>query len=379
MMIKLPVRQPTLRFIDNDSSAPHVNRTMPGFEELKITGFDHLEFAVADLEKSAELYLQLGFEKLATRHIRERQLQSYLMGQNDVFVLLSHSTEAKDPIAQYVRKHGDGIATIAFRCEDAATALDTALRRGASVTQPPKALQRDFGSVTQAAIAGFGDVQLQFLSRDGLLFAEGFDTPYSIDVRGNGLTKIDHLTVNVEAGQRGHWKEFFEKVFGLVDSRFFDIQTDKTGLYSTVMESPNHAIRIPINEPTGEKSQIQEFLDIHHGPGVQHAALSTESILTTLAALKSHGIAFLDVPDSYYEMLPKRIHYFTESLEELKKNRVLVDGNGSGYLLQIFSKNLVGPFFFEIIQRKADMGFGEGNFRALFEAIEREQQKRSYL
>jgi 4-hydroxyphenylpyruvate dioxygenase len=175
------------------------------------------------------------------------------------------------------------------------------------------------------------------------------------------------------------WCDFYQDLFGFTERRYFDIRGQKTGLVSKVMRSPCGKITVPINEPTDAKSQIQEYLDEYHGSGIQHIALLTDDIVSTVDQLRRQGIEFLDVPDTYYEILPQRLPQITEDIERLKKLRILVDGDDKGYLLQIFTKNVIGPIFFEIIQRKGHDGFGEGNFQALFDAIERDQQARGYL
>ncbi len=352
---------------------------MTDFDALKIIGFDFVEFAVADLDKALSLYLHMGFEKAGTREIHERQLKSYRVTQNDINIILSHSTAPKDPVAKFQQTHGDGIMAVAFLCEDAVSALEIAVARGAEVVESPRSYQKDFGSVTQASIKAFGDVRHTFISRKGNLFAEGFDVPYKVTSRGFGLMGIDHVTNNVAKGEMETWANYYEKIFGLRNTRFFDIHTQRTGLYSKVMESPNSVIKMPVNEPTEEASQIQEFLDMNHGAGVQHLALTTNNIADTLRCLKKEGLDFLSVPRSYYEEVPKRVSNIKENLAELADLDILVDGSDKGYLLQIFTKNLVGPFFYEVIQRCGDNGFGEGNFTALFEAIERDQIARGVL
>lgn len=349
------------------------------FDALKIQDFDHLEFAVQNLDEAAKLYLRFGFEKAATREILERKLKSYLMVQNNVAIVLSHSALSTDPIAKFVATHGDGVFSVAFRCDDAVSALEVAVNRGAKRAEAPRAYQRNGGAVQQASIHTFGDVRHTFISRTGGIFAEGFDNPVKAQNRGFGLERIDHITSNVSKGDRVTWTKFYEDVFGLQNVRFFDIHTARTGLYSTVMMSPNGVIKMPFNEPTEDASQIQEFLDINHGPGIQHVAIQTGDICSTLRPLRKEGIRFLEVPPTYYEAIPGRVPNVSESLSTLAELGILVDGDSKGYLLQIFTENLVGPFFYEVIQRKGNDGFGEGNFTALFEAIERDQIRRGVL
>ncbi len=352
---------------------------MSTYDALKILDFDHLEFAVADLDRAGQLYQRLGFQKVGSRELRERQLKSHLFVQGNVRIVLSQCADTKDPVFQFVKTHGDGVISVAFLCEDAVSALEIATNRGAEVVTPPKAFQRDFGEVQSASIKAFGDVQHTFLSRKGALFAEGFEGPCQTGTPGFGFTRIDHITNNLEKGKLDVWVEYYEKIFGLKNVRFFDIHTQRTGLYSKVMQSPDGVIKLPLNEPIEDTSQIQEFIDINHGPGVQHVALATQDIVGTLRMLRKECLKFLEVPATYYEQIPKRIPNVTENLAELQELGILVDGSEKGYLLQIFSENVVGPFFFEVIQRKGDEGFGEGNFTALFEAIERDQIRRGVL
>lgn len=352
---------------------------MNSYDALRILDFDHLEFAVADLDRAALLYQRMGFQKVGQRELRERQLKSYLFAQGHIRIVLSQCSDAKDPVAQFVKTHGDGVINVAYLCEDAVSALEIAAGRGAEVVRSPRSFQRDFGEVQLASIRAFGDVEHTFISRKGDLFGEGFEGPCQSGIVGFGFTRIDHITNNVEKGKLDSWAEFYERVFGLQSVRFFDIHTKRTGLYSKVMQSPDGVIKLPVNEPTEPTSQIQEFIDINHGPGVQHVALHTNDITQTLRALRKEGLKFLEVPASYYEAIPSRVPNVTENLKELQELGILVDGDAKGYLLQIFSENVVGPFFYEAIQRKGNDGFGEGNFTALFEAIERDQIKRGVL
>lgn len=352
---------------------------MDQFSQLGIRGIDHIEFAVSNLEAASQLYTRLGFEKIASREISQRQLKTFLFGQGKIRVMVTQSALKTDPVAQYVQLHGDGVMAIGFSCDNAVTALELTVSRGADLHASPKRIEREFGTVEKASIKAMGDVALTFIHRTGELFDEGFDNPVSYDPTGFGLQKIDHITINVEKGKMKSWAQFFEKVLGLKNTRFFDIHTEKTGLYSFVMESPDGCVKMPINEPTEDASQIQEFLNINHGPGVQHIALSTVSLIDSLNALRRSGVLFLEVPDTYYDAVPKRVPDLREDLSQLQSLGILADGDSKGYLLQIFSQNLVGPFFYEFIQREGNDGFGEGNFRALFEAIERDQIRRGIL
>ncbi|MCB0417962.1 MAG: 4-hydroxyphenylpyruvate dioxygenase [Bdellovibrionaceae bacterium] len=352
---------------------------MTPYDKLTITDFDYIEFAVGDIGKAAELHENFGFERAASREIAARKLSSELYVQNDIKVLLSHSEDADDYVAKYVAAHGDGVCNIAFRCKDVVTAFETVVARGALPTSSPKRYTKDFGAVEEASIQAFGDVRHTFLSREGNMIAAGFTTPVLTSNEGFGLQRIDHVTCNVEQGERLRWKKYYEDVFGLKDTRYFDIHGKHTGLYSTVMQSPDKVIKMPFNEPTEAESQIQEFIDVHHGPGIQHIALLSQGILNSLKQLREHAVDFLEVPPSYYDAVPKRVPSVEESIEDLRSLGILVDGDADGYLLQIFSQPVVGPFFYEAIQRKGNDGFGEGNFQALFDAMEADQIRRGKL
>ncbi|MEZ4751383.1 MAG: 4-hydroxyphenylpyruvate dioxygenase [Bdellovibrionota bacterium] len=352
---------------------------MTPYEKLTISDFDYVRFAVANIEDAAKLHESLGFERAGSREIAARKLTSELYVQNDIKILLSHSEDADDYVAKYVAAHGDGVCNLAFRCKDVVTAFETVVARGASPTSSPKRYTKDFGAVEEASIQTFGDVRHTFLSREGSMIAAGFTAPVLTSNEGNGLQRIDHVTCNVEQGERLQWKKYYEDVFGLKDTRYFDIHGKHTGLYSTVMQSPDKVIKMPFNEPTEAESQIQEFIDVHHGPGIQHIALLSQGILNSVKQLRENQIEFLEVPESYYASVPKRVQNVEEALEELQPLAILVDGDTDGYLLQIFTQPIVGPFFYEVIQRKGNDGFGEGNFQALFDAMEAEQIRRGKL
>jgi len=333
---------------------------MPAFEDLKIKGIDFVELAVADLERSTDPFLKLGFEKAGSRELRERELRSYLLVQNDIQIVLSQSTKRTDPLAQFVTAHGDGVFDIAFLCEDAVSALEVAGQRGAVVLESPRSYQREEGTVHQAAIAAFGDVRHTLISRKGTLFAEGFDFIPRQSNKGSGLQKFDHVTAYVAEKDLAKSLAFYENVFGLRPSG------------ANALQSSDGQIRLLFHIPEPNSPTIQEYLDINHGPGVQHLALSTPHLLDVVRVLRK-GVRFLNVPPSYYEAVAGRIPGITESAHDLAALGVLVDGDSQGYLLQCFTEALIGPFSLEIVQRKGHEGFGEGNTAALNEAIERER------
>lgn len=349
------------------------------YENYKITGVDYIEFSVADLEKYTALFAALGFEKTAQRELRERQLKTVWLRQNKINVLLSQSSLPSDPVASFHNAHGDGIYDVGLTCEDATSALELAVSRGGVAAEGPRSFERASGNLTRTSLKTFGDVRLSFISRSGDIFLEGFESLPKTPAKGFGMEAIDHLTVNVEQGKMDHWASQFEKLFGFQNTRFFDIHTERTGLYSKVMQSPDGLLKMPFNEPTESASQIQEFLDINHGAGIQHLALTTADAIATVRSLRNAGFKFLEVPLTYYETIPKRVPNVAEPISDLSALGILVDGDSAGYLLQIFTAPLVGPFFIEVIQRKGNQGFGEGNFRALFEAMELDQIRRGVL
>jgi len=353
---------------------------MTPFETLKLSGFDHIEFAVDNLEEAIQLHQRLGFSVLWACEMRERALKSVALGQGNARILLSQSSAPQDPISLFVKAHGSGIFNVAFRCENAHSAFEQTVHRGAKPFSSPKLLQKDYGKLETASISAFGHVIHSFVSREGAFFLEGFDSPLVSPASELGITEIDHITSNVEMGKLDDWAKWYETVFGFGVTRFFDIRTSRTGLLSKVMESPDHVLKMPLNEPTNTTSQIQEFLDVNHVPGIQHLALLTQDILKTVPQLKQADLQFLEgPPHTYYEAIPGRVPGVREDLKRLEDLSILIDGDTSGYLLQIFTQNLVGPFFYEVIQRCGNQGFGEGNFGALFEAIERDQIRRGVL
>jgi 4-hydroxyphenylpyruvate dioxygenase len=351
-----------------------------------VNRFDHIEIATTDAAQLEKLFSVFGF---ATTQVREsdKGLEKLMVeGQNRVVLNQgAPGTFAFD----YARKHGDGVCSIAFHSTNAAETLKIACSRGAKMAAELSVEEGVSGTqkvkVSRTAIQTFGDVRATFVERSAepfnvnAPFGPNFRVLMSEAPKGIGLLSIDHLTNNVEMGQMERWAEFYKTVYGWVEARYFDIRAEKTGLLSKVLQSPDGGCKIPINEATEKKSQVQEFIDQHKGAGVQHIAFLTADIRKAVAALAKSGVQFLSVPDTYYDAVPSRVTMLTEPLDELKQLRILADGDDKGYLLQIFTQNQIGPLFFEIIQRKGHNGFGEGNFRALFEAIERDQERRGVL
>jgi 4-hydroxyphenylpyruvate dioxygenase len=338
-------------------------------------GFEFVEYTGPDPQALGALFERMGFVAAA----RHRSKNVTLYKQGDVNFILNAEPES---FAQaFARLHGPSVCAIAFRVADAAKAYQRAISLGA------KPVHGKVGpmELNIPAIEGIGGSLVYLVDR------YGERTIYDVDFSplvanmaapGIGLTGIDHLTHNVHRGRMQLWAEFYVRLFNFHEIRYFDIEGKLTGLRSKAMTSPDGRIRIPINESADDKSQIAEYLEAYHGEGIQHIALATDDIYTSVDALRARGITFMSVPDTYYEAVAARVPEHGEDLARLRRDRVLIDGApaaGKGLLLQIFTETVIGPIFFEIIQRKGDEGFGEGNFRALFESIERDQIRRGVL
>ncbi len=343
-----------------------------------LIGVDSVEFAVKSIIDSEALLKHWGFSKLGEG--RNGPTRHALWGQGKIRILLSQGDDKNSYATQFVQVHGDGICNVNFLVDDAEKTLNEVKRRGATVAHEFKAEKTGGGEFRYASIRAMGDVLHTFISRHGTkTISPWLQVEIENYPEGFGMFAVDHLTCNVPVGELEKWADFYQKIFDFKVTRFFNITTGRTGLISKVLENKEGTVKIPINEPTDKKSQIQEYLDINKGPGVQHLALSTGNILDTLPRLRKQGQKFLDVPDTYYDEVPKRVKGIKEDMKHLKEHRILCDGDSQGYLLQIFSENVVGPFFYEVIQRCGNQGFGEGNFKALFEAIERDQERRGVL
>ena len=344
---------------------------------LGIQGIDHLELTVDSLGSStATLLGSLGFSRRETAEGME------LFSQGDIRFLLNAGSSGHH--RDYLNNHGEGVSKISFLVENAEKALETAVQRGGRPQGDMRTVESEQGVYRSGQIEGVGDIINEFVERPKSTFRPRMkpvtqdETFYPLGTR---LSRIDHLTNNVPKGELEHWVDFYQRIYGFVVTRYFDIKGEKTGLQSKVVQLANNSVIIPINEPDEKhgKSQIQEFLDEHRGAGVQHIAFMSPDILSLISELRERKIPFLDVPDTYYEDLSERPFSLTEDIESLRKRRLLADGDSKGYLLQIFTNALIGPLFFEFIQRKNHWGFGEGNFQALFDAIERDQMRRGYL
>ncbi len=344
-----------------------------------LKNIDHLEFTVNDLNSlTVKLFSTMGFIQTA------RTEESILFTQGQVRFLVKASRNENDLSRKYFKSHGEGVSKISFQVEHVEKALDITLKNGAKLVQDLKIEESEAGVTKTASIQGFGDVVNEFVERPTNQFRPGFKTvdhdSFALPLKTR-VSRIDHLTNNVPKGEMDYWVEFYKRTYGFIETRYFDIKGSKTGLNSKVVQLADNSIIIPINEPekAGGKSQIQEFLDSHKGPGVQHIALMTPDVISTVSELRSRHLEFLDIPSTYYEMIPERPFKVTEDLKVLEELKLLVDGDPEGYLLQIFSQTCIGPLFFEYIQRKNHWGFGNGNFQALFDSIERDQMKRGYL
>ena len=339
-------------------------------------GFEFVEYTGPDPAALAELFERMGFVAAA----RHRSKNVTLYRQGDVNFILNAEPES---FAQaFARLHGPSVCALAFRVADAAKAYQRAISLGA------KPVHGKVGpmELNIPAIEGIGGSLIYLVDRYGERTIYDVDfTPLAADMAaasGVGLADIDHLTHNVHRGRMAMWAEFYERLFNFREIRYFDIEGKLTGLRSKAMTSPCGKIRIPINESTDDKSQIQEYLSAYHGEGIQHIALGTSDIYHSVETLRGKGVPFQTVPDTYYEQVDARVPGHGEDLTRLRRDRILIDGApaaGQGLLLQIFTETVIGPIFFEIIQRKGNRGFGEGNFRALFEAIERDQIRRGVL
>lgn len=359
--------------------------------KIQNQGFDHIEFVVGNLSQHVRMWEKMGFEKTGSRDGKKSGIESVVMSQGLTRIMLSHVVNPvlakQDPRVAFHEKHGDGVCVLALDVDNVEEFHRETTSRGARSAMKPQRFESKLGSVVRAEIYTPEDIRFAFIERKQAqnnttgpaLFDQDLEVSTLKSPSPFNLKLVDHLTNNVDMGQYKVWSEYYQKVFGFVVTRHYKISTGRTGLISDVMQSPDFKIKVPINEATEPESQVQEFVTRFKGAGVQHLALLTTDILGTLAKLRENGFKFLSVPPSYYKEVPVRVPGVTEDLAELEKNGVLLDGEGEGYLLQIFSEELVGPFFLEFIQRKGNQGFGEGNFKALFEAIERDQFKRGTL
>ncbi|MGH9066839.1 MAG: 4-hydroxyphenylpyruvate dioxygenase [Acidimicrobiales bacterium] len=365
----------------------------PTERRIVLSGWDHLELWVGNARQSAQFFASaLGFEIVAyagpETGLSDRA--SWVLEQGDVRLVVTGGLGPETEVAHHHRAHGDGVRALAFRVGDAAAAYRAGLARGATGSSPPRTEEDDSGKLVRASLAAYGDTEHTLVERSAYsgVFAPGFsddNLPESPPGPRVGLTAIDHVVANVELGRLDRWVEFYREVFGfdrLVHFGDDQISTEYSALMSTVVWDGSR-IKLPINEPAPGKgkSQIEEYLDYYGCPGVQHIALSTDDIVETVTALRRRGLRFLRVPASYYDDARERMAGIELPWEELAPLGILVDRDEEGHLLQIFGE-MIGDrptVFIEIIQREGATGFGAGNFKALFEAIEREQAKRGNL
>lgn len=370
----------------NASLPESATQAFQGWENpMGTDGFEFIEYAAPDPAAMGALFENMGFKAIA-RH-RHKNVTLYRQGEINFII----NAEPDSFAQRFARQHGPSVCAIAFRVRDAKAAYERAISLGAwgyaNAAAP--------GELNIPAIKGIGDSIIYFIdkwrgkngAKAGDIGNIGF---YDVDFEplpgaelspaGHGLTYIDHLTHNVHRGRMAEWASFYERIFNFREIRYFDLEGQQTGIKSKAMTSPCGKIRIPINEEGNDKAgQIQEYLDRYQGEGIQHIALGSTNLYDTVDALELNGIKLLNTSDTYYELLPKRIPNHGEDIEALKQRNILVDGQPGELLLQIFSENQLGPIFFEFIQRKGNDGFGEGNFKALFETMELDQMRRGVL
>ena len=348
----------------------------PADNPIGLDGFEFVEFTGPDPTELASLFEAMGFTHVATH--RSKDVRRYAQG--DINFLLNMDTAGQ--AAEFRNAHGPSANAMAFRVHDARHALTEATARGATpVTGPVGPMELNI-----PAIEGIGGSNLYLVDRAGE--HEIYDIDFrpvagaGKDDRSVGLHTLDHLTHNVNRGRMAHWADFYARIFNFRQIRYFDIEGQSTGLFSKAMTAPDDKIRIPLNESQDEHSQIEEFLRAYKGEGIQHLALATDDIFATVDKLRANGIRFQDSPDTYFDLIDKRLPGHGHDVAEMRSRRILIDGapeTGGGLLLQIFTENMVGPIFFEIIQRKGNDGFGEGNFKALFESLELDQVRRGVI
>jgi 4-hydroxyphenylpyruvate dioxygenase len=360
---------------------------------LPLNGTDYVEFYVGNARQAAHFYrTAFGFRLAAYRGpetgVRDRA--SYVLVQNKIRFVLTTPLAPNHPITDHVRRHGDGVHDIALWVDDAESAWRETTSRGARSVRPPETLGDEHGEARVAAIATYGDTIHSFVERRNYrgVFLPGFVAADAEDAiaRPVGLKYIDHTVGNVGQGEMNRWVDFYRDAMGFKMFKHFDdkdISTEYSALMSKVMSNGNERVKFPLNEPAAgkRKSQIEEYLEFYHGPGVQHIAMATDHIIETVRALRRQGVDFLRVPATYYEELAARIGPIDEPVAELQELGILVDRDDEGYMLQIFTRPVEDrpTLFYEVIQRKGSRSFGKGNFKALFEAIEREQERRGNL
>jgi 4-hydroxyphenylpyruvate dioxygenase len=363
--------------------------------DIPLRRIDHVRFFVGNARQSAYFYRNaFGFDVVAYAGLETGSPQEagYVLKQGEITFVLASPLHEEHPENRRLALHGDGVQDVALEVDDVKAAFALATDRGAVSVAPPTEKRDDFGVIEMATIRTYGDTTHTFINRDRYkgIFAPGYAlldaNRYHAPARSAGLVAIDHIVGNVEEGKMDEWVGFYEKVMGFSQLVHFDdkdISTEYTALMSKVVQGGNGRIKFPLNEPAEgrKKSQIEEYLDFYGGPGVQHIAMATTDIITTVRTLRDNDVSFLRVPPTYYDALPDRIGQIAENLNDLADLGILVDRDEEGYLLQIFTAPVEDrpTVFFEIIERHGSQSFGKGNFKALFEAIEREQARRGTL
>ena len=375
------------------TAAANARKTQPGATDfLPLQGTDYVEFYVGNAKQAAHFYkTAFGFQSLAYRgpETGNKEKVSYVVRQNKLTFVFTTALRPEHPVAEHVNLHGDGVRVLALKVEDAVGAWRETTARGGRSCMEPTTLTDKEGEVILSGIHTYGDTIHLFVERKNYqgCFMPGFkEWKSSYNPRSTGLLYVDHCVGNVGWNQMNPWVEFYQHVMGFRNILTFDdkdISTEYSALMSKVMSNGNGFVKFPINEPADgkKKSQVEEYLEFYKGEGVQHVALATADIVSTVTELRDRGVEFLQVPTSYYDDLLQRVGTIDEDLAPLKELGVLVDRDDEGYLLQIFTKPVEDrpTVFFEIIQRKGAKSFGKGNFKALFEAIEREQSARGNL
>jgi 4-hydroxyphenylpyruvate dioxygenase len=353
-------------------------------------GFDHVEFSVHEIDSHEGTWEKMGFEKIADVKVPAKGSRQVVMAQGSVRLILTEYDQSAEARAQagwsFLQAHGDGICVLAAEVEDSAATFREVVARGARPAMEPKTFETPEGTVILSEVYTPADFRYRFVQRKSdpdlskpALLIDGVVVSRLQSPSPTGIFRIDHLTNNIDMGQFDIWLKFYTETFGFKAVRRFNIKTGRTGLLSDVVQSSCGRIKVPINEATEPESQVQEFVNRFKGAGVQHLAFQTTGIIEGLRTYRARGFKFLASPHSYYEVVPTRVPGVTEDLAVLEELGILLDGEGGGYLMQIFTQELVGPFFLEFIERKGNDGFGEGNFTALFEAIERDQIRRGVL
>ena len=353
--------------------------------------FHHLEFYVGNAKQASEYYKQtFGFQDYAYAgpETGVKDKVSYVIKKNKVFFVLTTPLLSNHPISDWLRKHGDGVYDVAFSVNSVEESYNGCIKRGGKSACKIVALNDDNGFYAKASIKSYGDCVHSFVSNEKYkIWAPNFIMLYKTSqLENTKIELIDHVVANVELDKMDYWKEYYEKIFGFCAFVRFDetdISTKYSSLKSVVLRSENWKVKLPINEPAEglKKSQIEEYLDFNEGPGIQHIALLSSDILETIRLLKRNGLKFLQLPDTYYELLRKKNILIKEDIDKIQKLGILVDHDEEGYLLQLFTQPMQDrpTLFIEIIQRRGSRGFGQGNFQSLFESIELEQERRGNL